>query len=135
MIRFRSFQLFGRPIEVEMLLQVVHEHGIGFLGSRLGLCFEYDEFHTGAEEIATEANVDGCFDSIACQDPEFDSSVGEFLDGFGDTILETIFDGGSAEELEFSFDFVRDFFEFGFSVFDPRGRNFVSTIPFGVIFL
>lgn len=99
MIRFCCFQLLGRPIEIEILLQVVHEHGIGFLGSRVGLRFEYDEFHAVAEEIATEANVDGCFDSIARQDPEFDSSVGEFLDGFGDSVLETIFDGGSAEEL------------------------------------
>jgi len=118
MIRFRNFQFLGRAIEIKVLLQVVHEHGLGFLGSRFRLYFDDDELHCVAEEIATEANVDGCFDAIAREDPQFYSAVGEFLDGFGDTVLETIFDGGAAEELEFSFDFVRDFFESGFSFFD-----------------
>ena len=118
MIMLRSLQLLFRSIEIEILLQFVHEHGIRFLGGRLRLCFEYNEFHAVAEEIATETNVDGCFDAIAREDPEFYSSVCEVLYCVGDTVLETIFDCCATEELEFSFDFIGYCFKFGFSFVD-----------------
>jgi hypothetical protein len=57
------------------------------------------------------------------------------LDCVGDTVLETIFDCCSAEELEFSFDFVGNFFEAGFSFVDGCGSYFVSSIPVTVILL
>ena len=61
----RSFQLLFRPIEMEILLQIINEHRICFFGSRVRLCFEDNQFHAVAKEIATETNVDGSFDAIA----------------------------------------------------------------------
>jgi hypothetical protein len=48
--------------------------------------------------------------------------------------LETVFDGGAAEELEVAFDFVGDFFEFGFSLVDGGGGEFVAAVPVCVVF-
>jgi hypothetical protein len=59
----------------------------GLFDRSIGIDFENDEFHTVAEEVATEADIDSRFDSIAGKDPQFDTCVTEMLDGIGDTVL------------------------------------------------
>jgi len=95
---------------------------------------KHNKFHFIVEKIATETNVDGRFNAIACENPEFYPGIAEELDCFGNTVLQSVFDGCAAEELEVAFYFVGDFFEFRFSFVDCRGGYFVSSVPVCVVF-
>jgi hypothetical protein len=53
---------------------------LGLLNRRIAAHLEHDELHTVGEEVAAESNVDGRFDAIARQDPEFYACVAEELD-------------------------------------------------------
>ena len=48
---------------------------------------ENDQVHVVIEEVAGEANVDGCFHLVSCQDPQLDTSFSEKRYGIGNTVL------------------------------------------------
>lgn len=83
----RRFQLRFRALELEVLFQVLVKLLFGVFGSGLGVDFENDEFHAVAKKIATEADIDSSFYSIAGKNPQFDTSVTEMLDRIRNAVL------------------------------------------------
>jgi hypothetical protein len=55
-------------------------HRLGSFRRRVSRHFKHNKFHVIAQEVAAETNVDGSFNAITRENPEFNPGVGEKLD-------------------------------------------------------
>ena len=72
--------------------------------------------HFIVEEATREANIDGSFNFITCQDPDLDSRLFEWLNSFLYILLKFVLDGSWSDKEHIVFNFTLNFFNFSFSV-------------------
>ena len=94
--------------------------------------FDSEDFVEVVDEVAGNGDVFGGVDFVAGEDPHFDSAHTDFFDGFGDVVLEFVFDDGGAEESQVIFDFVVALFDEFVFVGQIHFAVFEVPVPFHV---
>ena len=93
------------------------------------------QVHLVAEEVAGEADVDGCLYFVSCEHPKFNTGICQQSDSIWNTILQSVFDCRPTNKVEVPFNGVGNRFEFVLSVNDGRCGKVVLTVPDLIFFL
>ena len=64
----------------------------------------YVLLHRGVQKTGRYSDVDGSFNLVTCEHPDFDPCLLHELDGVSHVVLEAVLDGSRSNELEVFFD-------------------------------
>jgi len=75
------------------------------VGGSVGSSSNDDEVRISREKVGAVSDGDGGLELVSCSDPDLDSSSFEIGDGFWDSVLKLVLDGGRSEKNKGVFDF------------------------------
>lgn len=98
-----------------------------------GLLSIYDEsLHLCVQQLTREANVDCSLDLVPSEDPDLDASSLDKLKRVSDLILEFVFDGSRANQIEVDLNLLRDFVHVFLSIACRGQSSLVLLAPLPV---
>lgn len=63
--------------------------------THLGFGIQGDDFLAMVQQFAGICDVNGCFLFVTCENPNLQACLPQFSDGFGDSILQAVFNPSS----------------------------------------